>query len=144
MFRATYIYDYNPGGNVAGKQVRFKRIWRGRTETTSQYFSIANFGTLRRAYVEAVRWRDRNIRWMNDRSFKPKYIDLVRLRDLAATVNRRGIGTNAPRHAPTGRRSPQLRKIQLAAVAKYGNRDWAGIVRAFDGTIALVTHAPTP
>jgi hypothetical protein len=80
MIKTAFIYDYKPGGKVAGKQVRFKRMRNGCVESTSQYFSIANFGTLSRAYAEAVRWRDRNLRWIFDRRFQPKYLDLEKVR----------------------------------------------------------------
>jgi hypothetical protein len=89
VFKTAYIYDYVPGGKVAGKQVRFKRTHRGRVETTSQYFSIAKFGSLRKAFVLAVRWRDRNIRWLWDRRFEPKYVDLVAVRRHRPALARR-------------------------------------------------------
>lgn len=67
-----YIYDYRPGGVFAGKQVRFKRQKDKEVESTSEYFSVARYGSPQAALAAAVRWLEQNKRWMSDRRFKPR------------------------------------------------------------------------
>lgn len=74
---APYIYEYAPGGILQGYQVRFKRTVRKpkpgapRIEQKSAYFSLGAFnGDADKAFSAAERWRDLNVRWLDDPKFK--------------------------------------------------------------------------
>jgi hypothetical protein len=69
-----HIYDYRPAGKTAGKQVRFKRPARKGVDTTSMYFSRANYGSLPAALEAAKHWLVQNARWLTDRKFKPRAV----------------------------------------------------------------------
>lgn len=70
-----YIYPYAPAGRLIGYQVRFKRQAKLKVESVSRYFSATAYGSLRKTLLAAIRWRNRNVRWMIDPTFKPKFLN---------------------------------------------------------------------
>ena len=68
---APYVYDYRPDGeNTSGYQVRFKRRLGGRTESCSQYFAVAIYGSVGKALDAALEWRNANLDWLTDADFQ--------------------------------------------------------------------------